>query len=178
MIFSWHRTCKVSIKILSFWAYKAMEENNLDDNDSLDIDSLGTSPVQGRKLAPSGKRTLGGRPAFDAKKQAAFASQPIERKAEILKRQWANIGYILLCQAERFSQSVTKKDFGRLMQLLSSAGIAYDKVVPKGEVLGSLTFNLFKGLEPSKLNAVLGQSQHSPQANQPITIDSTTHTVE
>lgn len=155
-----------------------MDETPLDDNDYIDLDSLGTEPVQGRKLASSGKRTLGGRPAFDSKKQALFASQPIERKAEVLKRQWANIGYILLCQAERFAQSVTKKDYGRLMQLLSSAGIAYDKVVPKGEVLGSLTFNLFKGLEPSKLSAVLGQSQQSPQADKAITIDSTSHTVE
>ena len=150
--------------MISFGAYNSMMDNTLDGYDITDIDSLGTEPVQGRKLAASGKRTLGGRPAFDSKKQALFASQPIERKAEILKRQWANIGYILLCQAERFSQSVTKKDYGRLMQLLSSAGIAYDKVVPKGEVLGSLTFNLFRGLEPSRLNAVLGQSQHSPQA--------------
>jgi len=138
------------------------------DSDTIDIDSLATLPVQGRKATDKSKKTLGGRPAFNDKAHAAFTAQPIEKKAEILKRQWANIGYILLCQAERFSQSVTKKDYGRLMQLLSSAGIAYDKVVPKGEVLGSLTFNLFKGLDNTKLQAVLGNTQSSPTVDIPI----------
>ena len=145
--------------------------------DSIDIDSIGTEPVQGRKLAASGKRTLGGRPAFDSKKQAVFAAQPIEKKADVLKRQWANIAYILLCQGERFAQSVTKKDYGRLMQLLSSAGIAYDKVVPKGEIAGSLTFNLFKGLDSDKLAQVLGQAQSSQPASQHI-VDITPSSVQ
>lgn len=146
--------------------------DTLDDTleSDIDSDSLATMPVQGRKLAASGKRTLGGRPAFNTKQHAAFTAQPIEKKAEILKRQWANIGYILLCQGERFAQSVTKKDYGRLMQLLSSAGIAYDKVVPKGEVLGSLTFNLFKGLDNNKLATVLGQSQVMPSSGKVIDI--------
>lgn len=138
------------------------------DPDTIDIDRLATVPVQGRKATDKSKKTLGGRPAFDSKAQAVFAAQPLEKKAEVLKRQWANIGYILLCQGERFAQSVTKKDFGRLMQLLSSAGIAYDKVVPKGEVLGSLTFNLFKGLDNTKLQAVLGNSQSSPTVDIPL----------
>lgn len=151
--------------------------NDTEASESIDFDSLGTEPVQGRKLAPSGKRTLGGRPAFDLKKQAAFAAQPIEKKAEVLKRQWANIAYILLCQGERFAQSVTKKDYGRLMQLLSSAGIAYDKVVPKGEIAGSLTFNLFKGLDSDKLAQVLGQAQSSQPASQHI-VDITPSSVQ
>lgn len=129
------------------------------DIDNLDEHDLATLPVQGRKLSGKSKKTLGGRPAFNNKAHAVFTAQPIEKKAEILRRQWANIGYILLCQGERFAQSVTKKDYGRLMQLLSSAGIAYDKVVPKGEVLGSLTFNLFKGLDNHKVSAVLGNTQ-------------------
>ena len=116
------------------------------------------------------KQTLGGRPAFNTKQHAAFTAQPLEKKAEVLRKQWANIGYILLCQAERFSQSVTKKDYGRLMQLLSSAGIAYDKVVPKGELAGSLTFNLFNGLDKSKLQQVLGNSQSIPD-NTTITVN-------
>ena len=58
------------------------------------------------------------------------------------------------------------------MQLLSSAGIAYDKVVPKGEVLGGLTFNLFKGLDNHKVSAVLGGTQVMPSTNDKvITID-------
>lgn len=129
------------------------EIENLDESD------LASAPVTGRKLSDKSKKTLGGRPAFNDKAHAVFTAQPIEKKAEILRRQWANIGYILLCQGERFAQSVTKKDYGRLMQLLSSAGIAYDKVVPKGEVLGSLTFNLFKGLDNHKVSAVLGNTQ-------------------
>lgn len=132
------------------------EIENLDESD------LASAPVTGRKLSDKSKKTLGGRPAFNDKAHAVFTAQPIEKKAEILRRQWANIGYILLCQGERFAQSVTKKDYGRLMQLLSSAGIAYDKVVPKGEVLGSLTFNLFKGLDNHKVSAVLGGTQSMP----------------
>jgi hypothetical protein len=145
-------------------------------DDTIDPDRLAIEPIQGRKLAATSKRTLGGRPAFNTKQHAAFTAQPIEKKAEILKRQWANIGYILLCQGERFAQSVTKKDYGRLMQLLSSAGIAYDKVVPKGEVLGSLTFNLFKGLDNTKLASVLGQSQVKPSADTQV-IESTSTSV-
>lgn len=148
-----------------------IDSDSLDsDMDEIDPDTLATDAVQGRELAASSKRTLGGRPAFNTKQHAAFTAQPIEKKAEILKRQWANIGYILLCQGERFAQSVTKKDYGRLMQLLSSAGIAYDKVVPKGEVLGSLTFNLFKGLDTTKLATVLGQSQVKPSSDTVIDI--------
>lgn len=144
------------------------------DSDTIDIDTLATLPVQGRKATDRSKKTLGGRPAFNDKAHAAFTAQPIEKKAEILKRQWANIGYILLCQGERFAQSVTKKDYGRLMQLLSSAGIAYDKVVPKGVELGSLTFNLFKGLDPGRVSAVLGNTQaaHSIDTTSPQVIDS------
>ena len=123
------------------------------------------------KPPPASRKTLGGRPAFNTKQHAAFTAQPLEKKAEILKKQWANIGYILLCQGERFAQSVTKKDYGRLMQLLSSAGIAYDKVVPKGELAGSLTFNLFNGLDKGKLQAVLGQSQLDNSTPQDIPID-------
>ena len=127
-----------------------------------DLDSdLSTLAV---RIPPkASKKTLGGRPAFDSKRHAQFASQPLEKKAEVLRKQWANIGYILLSQAERFSQSVTKKDYGRLMQLLSSAGIAYDKVVPKGESMGNIQFNLFNGLDKSKLAGVLGIAQGSPQ---------------
>lgn len=125
-------------------------------------DNLANIPITGRKTTDKSKKSLGGRPAFNDKAHALFTAQPIEKKAEILKRQWANIGYILLCQGERFAQSVTKKDYGRLMQLLSSAGIAYDKVVPKGEMLGSLTFNLFKGLDHSAVSTVLGQTQSLP----------------
>ena len=83
MIFSWHAVCIYNFPLL-------VGLHNMDDTtlmDSIDIDSIGTEPVQGRKLAASGKRTLGGRPAFDSKKQAVFAAQPIEKKAEVLKRQ-------------------------------------------------------------------------------------------
>jgi len=129
---------------------------------------LETPQLEVSKPPKSHKQTLGGRPAFNTKQHAAFTAQPLEKKAEVLRKQWANIGYILLCQAERFSQSVTKKDYGRLMQLLSSAGIAYDKVVPKGELQGSLTFNLFNGLDKGKLQSVLGQSQVQPVTNNTV----------
>lgn len=137
-------------------------------DETIDENTLATLPVTGRKATDKSKKTLGGRPAFNTKQHALFTAQPIEKKAEILKRQWANIGYILLCQGERFAQSVTKKDYGRLMQLLSSAGIAYDKVVPKGEMLGSLTFNLFKGLDNHKVAAVLGNTQAAHSMNHTV----------
>jgi len=134
---------------------------------------LETPQLEVSKPPKSHKQTLGGRPAFNTKQHAAFTAQPLEKKVEVLRKQWANIGYILLCQAERFSQSVTKKDYGRLMQLLSSAGIAYDKVVPKGELAGSLTFNLFNGLDKSKLQHVLGNAQSIPD-NNTITVNAQT----
>ena len=143
----------------------------MDDTQAIDNIDLDSPTVEVRELPKASKKTLGGRPAFNTKQHAAFTAQPIEKKAEILKRQWANIGYILLCQAERFAQSVTKKDYGRLMQLLSSAGIAYDKVVPKGELAGSLTFNLFNGLDKGKLQAVLGNSQSTPTIDPPIVVN-------
>lgn len=125
-------------------------------------------PLEVRKPPQASKKTLGGRPAFDTERHNKFVTQPIEKKAEVLKQQWSNIAYILLCQGERFAQSVTKKDYGRLMQLLSSAGIAYDKVVPKGELAGGLTFNLFNGLDKGKLQSVLGQSQVQPIASNTV----------
>lgn len=111
-----------------------------------------------------------GRPAFDHAGLASFKPKPLSRKAEILRDKWANICYALLVQGERFARSVSKKDYGRLMQLLSSAGISYDKVVPKGEHLGgNLTVNLFKGLPSGDLQRVLSGSGDTA-APQPLVI--------
>ena len=127
--------------------------------ESLDVDPIEES--KGKVLVsrgkPSSKHPLG-RVAFNTRGLTVFQSKPLESKRDILRDQWASLAYVLLGKANAISQSVTKKDFGRLMQLVTTAGISYDKVFPKVEnpSVGNLVVNLFKGLPSEKVLGVLG----------------------
>ena len=128
----------------------------------LEVESLGETPGGLPLIArgtPSRKHPLG-KVIFDKKGLLQFQSKPLESKREILRQQWAGLAYILLSKAIAFSQSAAKKDYGRLVQLATSAGISYDKVFPKLENpgMGSLVVNLFKGLPSEKVLAVLGDA--------------------
>jgi hypothetical protein len=106
---------------------------------------------------PSAKFTQG-RVAFDRKGFSEYRAQPIDNKREYLKTQWLDLTYLLLLKASTMAQTVQKKDFGRLVQILTSAGIAHDKVFPKvnDPSVSNLVVNMFKGLPSDRVLKVIG----------------------
>ena len=118
---------------------------------------------------PAPPRSLG-RPEFDTKALTEFQAKPPSLQKEELKASWADAAYILAERLKRFSMSVSRKDFGRLQQLATSAGVAYDKVIPKGEgsniaIQGNVMFNLFGNLGGDKVMRILAPSV--PQLKEP-----------
>lgn len=110
---------------------------------------------------PRGKPTKGqplGRVVFDKKGFAQYRANPLESKREHLKNQWLDLTYLLLGKATAMAMTVQKKDFGRLVQILTSAGIAHDKVFPKvnDPSVSNLVVNMFKGLPNDKVLRVIG----------------------
>jgi hypothetical protein len=89
-----------------------------------------------------------------------FQAQPIETQQQTLKREWSNLAYVLVERANIYARTITKKDFGRLMQLVTTAGIAVDKVLPKHSATaqGNLIVNMFGSLDTKRLAGVLGQT--------------------
>ncbi len=106
---------------------------------------------------PSAKFTLG-RVAFDRKGFTQYRAESIDNKREYLKNQWLDLTYLLLGKATTLAQTVQKKDFGRLVQILTSAGIAHDKVFPKvnDPSVSNLVVNMFKGLPNDRVLRVIG----------------------
>jgi len=74
-----------------------------------------------------------GRPAFDQATLQEFDLGTLEQKKAKVDQKWAAAAYILAERARRFGLTVTKADFGRLQQLVTSAGIARDKIWAKPE---------------------------------------------
>jgi hypothetical protein len=106
-----------------------------------------------------GKRVPPSAVPFDSKGYTQYQRKSLESKREYLKNEWLDVTYLSLAKAKLLARSVTKKDFGRLVQILTSAGIAYDKVFPKDSPLvGNMVVNLFKGLPQEKVLRVLGPS--------------------
>ena len=110
---------------------------------------------------PRGKPSKGqplGRIVFDKVGFAKYRANPLETKREYLKNQWLDLTYLLLGKATALAMTVQKKDFGRLVQILTSAGIAHDKVFPKvhDASVGNLVVNMFKGLPTDKVLRVIG----------------------
>lgn len=110
-----------------------------------------------RKPVPP--RSLG-RPEFDKEGLTEFQALPPDKQKEELKASWADAAYILAERLKRFSMTVSRKDFGRLQQLATSAGVAYDKVIPKGEsqnlnLTQNVMFNLFGSLGGDKIMRIL-----------------------
>ena len=99
-----------------------------------------------------------GRQVFDRVGFKAYRAQPIDSKREYLKTQWLDLTYLLLGKATSMALTVQKKDFGRLVQILTSAGIAHDKVFPKvnDPSVSNLVVNMFKGLPTDKVLRVIG----------------------
>ena len=123
---------------------------------------------------PSSKFTLG-RVAFDRKGFSQYQAETIDNKREYLKNQWLDLTYILLGKATTMAQSVQKKDFGRLVQILTSAGIAHDKVFPKvnDPSVSNLVVNMFKGLPNDKVLRVIGgiPSPQLPLEGKPLKVN-------
>lgn len=123
---------------------------------------LGTGESQGiegiARGKPSAKNPLG-RVAFDSKALEDFQRKPLESQRESLRKQWLSIAHMVLAQAGSLCMSLPKKDYGRLVQLLTSAGISYDKVFPKVDTVqgNNLVLNLFNGLPKDKLVRVIGE---------------------
>jgi len=66
---------------------------------------------------------------------------------------------LVLGKAKLLSMSLAKKDYGRLVQLLTASGIAWDKVFPKVDSVqgNNLVLNLFNGLPKDKVVRVIGE---------------------
>src|SRR6185503_10344067 len=96
---------------------------------------------------------------LDRESYRAFQAQSIEKKREYLKQQWLDVAYLVLGKAKLLSMSLAKKDYGRLVQLLTASGIAWDKVFPKIEGIqgNNLVLNLFNGLPKDKVVRVIGE---------------------
>jgi hypothetical protein len=122
---------------------------------SLDTGGL---PLTGRKK-PSVSNPLG-KEGFDRQALKAYVVKPLEDKRNHLRDEWLTLAYLLLGKANSLALTCTKKDYGRLVQILTSAGIAHDKVFPKvnDPATGTLVFNMFKSLPTEKVLRVIGGS--------------------
>lgn len=113
-------------------------------------------PLTGR-IKPSVSNPLG-KIGFDRQALLAYMDKSLESKRNHLREEWLTLSYLLLGKANAMALTVTKKDFGRLVQILTSAGIAHDKVFPKVNDVGvsNLVVNMFKGLPNDKVLRVIG----------------------
>jgi len=96
---------------------------------------------------------------FPTSEYTQFQRKSLESKREYLKAQWLDIAFMTLWKGKLFARSVTKKDFGKLVQLLMAAGISWDKVFPKVDSVqgNNLVLNLFNGLPKDKVVRVIGE---------------------
>jgi hypothetical protein len=129
-----------------------LEEIPLSTTGSLLVDRKQGTVPKAKRLAPS-------KEPFDHKEYLSFQGKPVESKREYLKLQWLDIAYLTLTRAKTFTRSITKKDYGRLVQLLTAGGIAWDKVFPKVDTVqgNNLVLNLFNGLPKDKVVRVVGE---------------------
>ncbi len=132
--------------------------------DTMDVEMVGEAPT-GRGKVES--RHPLGRPAVDTKAIATFKVKPLNSKRDYLRDQWLELMYLTLSKANSFALTVSKKDFGRLMQIATVAGIGWDKVFPKdiASVQLNLVQNLFNGLPQGKVIDVIGGT---PQASSEV----------
>ena len=151
-------------------------ESLLPSEEPLDGDDDDETPLEGRGK-PS-RNFPQGRAGFDRKGFSVYRAQPLDNKREYLKNQWLDLSYLLLLKATTMAQTVQKKDFGRLVQILTSAGIAHDKVFPKvnDPSVNNLVVNMFKGLPNDKVLRVIGSvpvPSELPVEGKPLRIYST-----
>lgn len=95
--------------------------------------------------------------AYSDASMAAWFSQPLVKKGEIGRNQWANTALTLVSRAKRASQTYGKKDFNALYRLVLSAGIAYDKAWPTQvqPLVGNLVVQLFGSLGSDTARRIL-----------------------
>ena len=145
-------------------------EEPLDSDEGETPDEIGI-PGRGKitKAQPLGRQV------FDRAGFARYRAEPIDNKREYLKTQWLDLTYLLLGKATSMALTVQKKDFGRLVQILTSAGIAHDKVFPKvnDPSVSNLVVNMFKGLPSDKILKVIGGvpvPSGEPPSGQPLEV--------
>lgn len=129
-----------------------------------EVPECGENDVDDVELAASltgrqrGKLNLPSNAARIRIDDVSYMAQPAEKRKEIAKREWERLAYVLLGRANAYAQHITKKDFGRLMQLATTAGIAFDKYMPKEDraMQGNLIVNMFGSLDSGRLGGVVG----------------------
>lgn len=141
------------------------DPQNCDTNDtnvSLPCADNVTDEVPDRLPSPASLNNLipGGHKRVTTQKDiAAYEALSVEKQRDVLRKGWGHVAYVLLDQAKRHAPHLTKKDYGRLMQLVTTAGIAYDKFVPK-DMAGSgsvgVILGLFHGMDKQAVGKVLG----------------------
>ena len=163
-----------------------MSKAKLKDNPLVNHDnSVTTEQLDGiARDKPSWQNRLG-RPKFNLNDLTVFNAKPLESKREVLKKQWADITYMLLGKAKSNVLTLSKKDYGRLCQIITSAAISFDKVFPKGEVpsVGNLVVNLFRSLPSDQVLRVIGaaptprvQAVVEDTSGLPLTVHKVEHT--
>lgn len=141
---------------------ETLSEYTVSENDAseipLDSGELAES-IDPEVLNSKGKRVPPTAVPFDLSGYTGYQRKPLNDKRDYLKQQWLDVAYMVLWRAKLFARSASKKDYGKLVQLLMSAGIAYDKVFPKVESPNTtnLVLNLFNGLPVDKVTRVIGQ---------------------
>lgn len=145
-------------------------------------DEIETSDGTVTALASKSKKARApfGLPKNDKQALIAYTKQSKQKQREILGEQWAALAYSLVERANLYAPFITKKDFGRLQQLITTAGIAYDKVCPKDIVhsnTANLMVNLFHGLDTKQLAQVVGTAQ-AVNSSDPGTIDAIAQDVQ
>ncbi len=129
----------------------------LDEGLPLGVDNSHAVPSKPKgktpKYIPPSKQPL------DRQALAAFQAQPLDKKKEYLRNEFLTIAYLVSGKAKLLSMSLAKKDYGRLVQLLTAVGISWDKVFPKDipPSGNNLVLNLFNGLPRDKIVRVIGE---------------------
>lgn len=140
---------------------EVITEIPLEEEIPLGVPSMGQP--QANAVVKSSKPLPPSQAPFDTKGYNSFKAKSLEEKRKYLRDQWLEVGYLSLGKARDTAKSITKKDYGRLVQILMAAGIAWDKVFPKGETVGSnLVLNIFNGLPRERVCNVIG-AQPTPK---------------
>ena len=101
-----------------------------------------------------------GRPSYDLQAHHAFMKLPHDKRIEAIKEQWGEVAYALVTRVKRLAMSgKVDENTGKLAQLATSAGISFDKYMPKTQTLTpkNLIVQLFGTLPKESLMKVISQ---------------------
>lgn len=100
-----------------------------------------------------------GRPPATYEGLSDFIKSPRPAQQQVMDTEWAELSYILVNRAKKYARTATKRDFGRIVQIATAAGIARDKVFFKpAEVRQSrpnLVVNLFGNMAVSAIRQLV-----------------------